>query len=196
VSLLELDDCLLLIIDVQDKFYDPEREDVDWVQFRLVADRVTWIADLASALHVPVIVTEEDPARSGHTVEQVRAVLPSHARTFAKDAFSAYANPEIAAAISATGKRTAVLVGLETDVCVAHSALELAAAPMRVAVIADATFSPGAAHSAGLARLSASPVDLLTTKELIYDWLRSVSALHALRSARPDLLSPRAGLSL
>jgi hypothetical protein len=31
-------------------------------------------------------------------------------------------NPDILAAIEATGASTAVLVGLETDVCVAHSA--------------------------------------------------------------------------
>ena len=51
-----------------------------------------------------------------------------------------------------SGRKTAVLVGLETDVCVAHSALGLLGHGYQVAVVADATGSPGTAHGFGLER--------------------------------------------
>lgn len=51
-------------------------------------------------------------------------------------------NPDILAAIEATGASTAVLVGLETDVCVAHSALGLKEFGKRVVAVHDTLFSP------------------------------------------------------
>ena len=46
--------------------------------------------------------------------------------------------PEIVASVEHTGRRTAVLVGMETDVCVAQSALGLLDEDFTVAVVEDA----------------------------------------------------------
>jgi nicotinamidase-related amidase len=67
-----------------------------------------------------------------------------------------------------------VLVGLETDVCVAHSALGLLDRGYRVAVVRDATASPGEAHEAGIDRMRSAGAIVVTTKSLYYEWLRTV----------------------
>ena len=70
---------------------------------------------------------------------------------------------------------TTVLVGLETDVCVAQSALGLAAAGYRVAVIDDACGSPAPNHAAGLRRLRDAGVVVTNTKGIFYEWVRDLA---------------------
>jgi nicotinamidase-related amidase len=53
---------------------------------------------------------------------------------------------------------TAVVVGFETDVCVAQSAIGLREHGFDCAVVADATFSSGEMHARSLDRLSAAGI--------------------------------------
>ena len=57
-------------------------------------------------------------------------------------------------------------------------------------VIHDAVFSAGTAHSNGLARLRQEGVELISAKELYYEWLRDLSTVHAFDAAHPDLATP------
>ncbi|MFI0213950.1 isochorismatase family protein [Streptomyces lydicus] len=110
--------------------------------------------------------------------------------TLPKNAFAAWDNPDIAAAIEATGRTTRVLVGIETDICVAHSAIQLHHAGKRVAVVDDATYSPGRAHDRGLRRLADRGIELLSTKELFYDWVRTIEYANAFHDTHADLPLP------
>ena len=67
--------------------------------------------------------------------------------------WNAAAQPDIRAALEATGRESFIIVGLETDVCVAQTALGLHSAAFRVAVIEDACGSPPPHHERGLRRL-------------------------------------------
>ena len=87
---------------------------------------------------------------------------------------------EILADVKATGRTTAVLVGLETDVCIAQSALGLAAQGIRPVVIEDATHSPPPHHSYGIARLRDAGIAIQSTKGLYYEWVRDLATLHRL----------------
>ncbi|MFJ9776916.1 isochorismatase family protein [Kitasatospora sp. NPDC101157] len=190
MPLIERDDSALVVIDVQDNFYPPRRLDVDRLRFDEMVQRIAWITAIADRLEVPVVVTEEDPAHSGHTVPQIRGVLPAKAVTLPKNAFAVWDNPDIAAAIEATGRTTMVLVGIETDICVAHSAIQLHEAGKRVVVVDDATYSPNAAHERGLRRLDSLGIERLSTKELFYDWVRTIEAADAFHDANPGLVVP------
>jgi len=85
--------------------------------------------------------------------------------------------------------------GLETDVCIAHSAITLSESGYAVAAIADALFSPGEAHRHGLRRLRAEGVLLLSAKELFYDWTRTLDDARAVVESHPEL-EPPPGFSL
>ena len=190
MSLIRRDESVLLVIDTQEGFYGEEREDVDRAAFDLFVQRVAWVAGLARALAVPVVVTEEDPETNGPTAPRVGACLPAGAPVLVKPVFAAGDNPPISAALAATGRRTVVVAGLETDVCVAHSAVSLAERGYHIAAVVDALFSPAAAHGYGLARLRAEGVQLLSAKELFYDWTRSLADVRALVRDTPELESP------
>ena len=90
------------------------------------------------------------------------------------------------------GPRTATATVL-TDArlaSLAHSALRLRQLAKRVVVVHDAVFSPNRAHANGLARLERAGVELVSAKELVYDWVRSVEAIQSFKRENPQLASP------
>jgi nicotinamidase-related amidase len=190
MPLIDVTQSMLLVIDAQQDFYPTRRSDVDRAGLGGMFRRAAWVTAVAGRLGVPVVVTEEDAGVNGATAEVIRAALPNGAPVLPKWTFAAPGNPDIRAAIEATGASTAVLVGLETDVCVAHSALGLQELGKRVVAVHDALFSPGAAHPNGLSRMERAGVELVSAKELAYDWLRTVKGVREFFHANPDLADP------
>jgi len=121
-----------------------------------MAEKVAWLLQIAGLLDVPVIAMAEDINRAGNLTQAIQDVLPKEISIFSKDSFGLADNPDILAAVKATGRKTAILVGMETDVCVAQSALGMREA--------------GAVIS--------------SVKALYYEWLRSVSNCDALREKK------------
>ena len=187
---LDADDCVLVVIDAQPGFYGPSRVDVDRDLFGSALARSAWVAGLAVALDVPVVLTEEDADTNGPTSGPIRAAVPDSAPVLVKQVFGADANPDIDNAVRRHGRPAVVLVGMETDVCVAHSAIGWRASGLRTVVIHDAVYSAGAGHANGLARLRAEGVELLSAKELYYEWLRDLPSVRAFDAAHPDLAAP------
>jgi len=190
MPLIDVKQSMLLVIDAQQDFYPAGRVDVDRAVLGEMLRRAAWVTAVAARLGVLVVVTEEDAAVNGATADVIREVLPKGAPVLAKWIFGAAGNPDILAAIEATGASTAVLVGLETDVCVAHSALGLKESGKRVVAVHDALFSPGAAHANGLGRMERAGVEMVSAKELAYDWLRTVTGVREFFRANPDLADP------
>lgn len=168
--------CCLAVIDVQQHFLD--KLPLDWR--RPLTERIAWLVRVATALGIPVVVMAEDLPRVGPPVEAVRAALPAGTPVHDKRVFGLAGQAEILAAVRATGRPEAVLVGLETDVCVAHSAIGLLQAGLRVAVVEDATGSPPPHHAAGLARIAAAGALVTSGKGIFYEWVRDLATLAAL----------------
>jgi nicotinamidase-related amidase len=77
--------------------------------------------------------------------------------------------------VRATQRGTVVVVGCETDVCVAQSAIRLQAAGFACVVVEDATFSPGEMHERGLTRVTSEGIGRDQAKGVTYEWLRTVA---------------------
>jgi nicotinamidase-related amidase len=181
-------DSLLIVIDAQPGFSgSTDTASREAARSREVAG---WLTGVAAALGVPIVVTEEDAATNGPTDPAIAAHLPHGTPVLLKAVFGLADEPVILAAVASTGRRTAILVGAETDVCVAQSALGLAERGFRVVVVADATFSPGAMHDHGLANLSGAGVEIRHAKGIYYEWVRTVAAARAFEADHPDLARP------
>ena len=170
-------DCLkscLVVIDVQDCFLAklPGEE-----RGALVA-RIAWLVRVARALEIPVLATAEDIATQGGLVGEL-ADLPARD----KQVFGLYDQPDLRAAIDATGRRDFVLTGLETDVCIAHSAIGLLGGGYRVAVPADAVGAPAQDHMYGIQRMSAAGAIISTVKGIYYEWVRDVPTTLRIKQA-------------
>lgn len=184
-SLIDPDDSVLVIIDVQADFL--ARVDAD-VQHGLL-ERIAFLAESARFCGIPVIASVESPDDWGG-LHPALADAVGDAPVLRKVVFGLADDPLVGPAVRATGRRTAVLVGLETDVCVAQSALGLLDEDFTVAVVEDAVGSPGSAHEAGLDRMRRAGVIPVVAKQLHYEWMRSVERARAFRAAHPDLVQP------
>jgi nicotinamidase-related amidase len=175
-SLIERDDSVLVVIDTQPGFfaYD-EMSEQDAAEGARTVERIVWLAGMARLLGIPAVVTEEAPEREGPTDPRILAALPEGTSVVIKPTFGLAGCPEAAAAIAATGRRTAVLVGFETDVCVMQSAVGLAGLGYRAVVAVDATYTTGAAqYDRGLLRIGEAGVERNHCKGLVFEWLRVV----------------------
>ena len=190
MHLIERDDSVLLIIDLQPRFWGDDLNADDAAAAKVAVARAAWLTAAARALGVPAVLTEEEPSRNGPTASEALAAAGSEAPVFTKPVFGLAACPDIMAAIATTGRKTAVLAGFETDVCVTHSAVGLSAAGHRVVVAADAVYSPAGAQAFGLARLRDLGVELVHCKDIYYDWVRTLEAALGFQAAHPELSEP------
>lgn len=182
--LLGRDDSVLLVIDAQPGFVRAAEPRSD------VVARIAWLVGVAVALDIPVLVTEEDAARNGPTEQAITERLPDGTPVFDKCVFGLADQPDILAAVDGTRRRTAILVGMETDVCVAHSAIGLLDRGWHVAVVSDATFSPAAMHDHGLRRIAEAGGLVIHAKGVYYEWVRTLEAARAFEAGHPDLSDP------
>jgi len=170
-SLIRVDDCVLVIIDVQDHFLarlPPQRTE-------LLIDHVGWLIEVAKILNVPMVATVEEAARYSGLTAVLAEKLPPDAKVLDKTVYGLADQPDILDEVRKTGRRTAVLVGMETDVCVTHSALGLLQNGFLVAVLDDVTDSPGDAHAYGLERMRGAGALVMSLKSLYYEWIRTPS---------------------
>jgi nicotinamidase-related amidase len=174
-GLVELADSTLIIIDVQERFLDKLPEPA---ATSLVA-RIRWLVKVADHLRVPVMATAEDISRLGSLVPDVLAAIPGGTRVYDKLVFGLAADSAILGGLAATGRRTCVLVGLETDVCVAQSAVGLIQQGYGVVVLEDGTGSPE--HEAGIHRVERAGALVMPIRTLLYEWLQTVEAAGRLR---------------
>ncbi|MBV9511839.1 MAG: isochorismatase family protein [Caulobacteraceae bacterium] len=186
-GLIERDDCILLVIDLQDGFLAK----LDEGRAARCLERVRFLVEVANRLEVPLFVTVEDPARNGWTTAPVSALFDQDLVQHGKRVFSLCGQPDLAAAMLRQRRRTAVLIGLETDVCILHSAVGLGALGFRAVIVSDATAAPGEEHALGLARAAALGAELIHAKGLFYEWTRSLDGLAALKAGSP--IAPPAG---
>jgi nicotinamidase-related amidase len=164
-SLIDVNDSLLIAIDIQPHFVKKENNS----EPNPLLQRMCWIIKVAHWLKVPLVVT------AGSICEEIAQLLPPNAKIFDKMIFGLAAQADILEAVESTKRKTAVLIGYETDVCIAHSALGLRELGYRVAVIADATGSPGEAHQLGLNRIREAGGIIVSAKILYYEWIRTVA---------------------
>jgi nicotinamidase-related amidase len=176
VPLVRRDDSVLVVVDAQPGFfaYEGLSED-DARQAAAAVSRIAWMAGLAGLLEIPAVVVEEGPERNGHTDPGILARVPAGSPTFEKPTFGLTGCEEAVAAIRATGRGTVVLVGFETDVCVAQSAIGLLELGMRAVVLEDAAYTSSAReHERGFARMTGAGVERNHCKGLTFEWLHTV----------------------
>ncbi len=176
-TLIERDDSILIVIDAQPAFLDK----LPAAERRPLLARMCWLIGVARWLHIPLVLTAEDMPHVGGVAPEIAQMAPQ-TPAYNKMVFGLGADPDILAAVARTGRQAVILIGLETDVCVAQSGLGLVERGYRVVVVADATSSPGIAHTAGLNRMRDAGVLVLNVKNLSYEWLRTVEQVRCFRA--------------
>ncbi len=133
--------------------------------------RILLLLEAAAALGVPVLASEQAPDSLGPTVPEVRARLPADA-VLAKRHFSCLREPDFAGRWQALGRRQAVVCGMEAHVCVAQTALDLAAHGVQTFAVADAVGSRSEANCrSALQRFGLAGILPLPAESVVFEWL-------------------------
>lgn len=132
--LLEKHDVALAIVDVQDKLAAVMnlRDEVVKNSLHLI--------ELARMLTIPVLLTEQYPKGLGQTVEEIRTALPVY-HPIEKLTFSCCEDPHFLNAVRGLNKKTIILTGMETHICVLQTCLGLLKEHFNVHVVRDAVCS-------------------------------------------------------
>jgi nicotinamidase-related amidase len=190
--LIDVEDSVLVLVDVQEVFLHklPEAESA------ILLERICWLIGVARWVRVPQVVMAEDISSNGTIHASVAGALAPGTAIHDKMHFGLAAESGIVRAVRDSKRNTAILVGLETDVCVCQSALGLLEQHFRVAVVADAVGSPGPDHAYGLQRMRAAGVVVVGLKGLFYEWMRTVSRSDQFSAERDEVLRPPSSVRL
>jgi nicotinamidase-related amidase len=183
VKRMRADDSAVVVIDVQDKLLAKIPTAAELVR------NAGFVLDVAAALSVPVRATEQYPKGLGPTTAEIARRLPSPVP--AKTAFSCCGAGTFLEELEMLRRPNVVLVGMETHVCVAQTALDLLHAGLHVFLPVDALAARGSLdHDVALRRLEHAGAVLTTAEAVAFEWLRdaahpqfkAVSALVVARS--------------
>lgn len=179
---LSAQDSGLLVIDVQEKLLPKIPGSQALVR------NVGYLVDAARLLSIPVQCTEQYPRGLGPTAAELAAKLPERPD---KVAFSSCAVPSVVEAFRRAARPKVVLSGIETHVCVLHTALDFLALDFRVFIAIDAVGSRFRLdHDVALRRLDKAGAVLTTTETCLFEWIGGAG--HAQFKAISALVQERA----
>ena len=156
---LRAEKCVFVMIDLQEKLA-PAMSGIEPVLYE--AER---LLKSAAALKIPALATEQYPKGLGATVPPLRELLGS-AAALGKTSFSCFGAPDFAAALARCGRRTAVVFGIESHICVFSTAMELKERGYDVATSRNRRH-----HELAMRNLLAAGVAVLPVETVVYQLL-------------------------
>ena len=184
VKRLRAEASALVVVDVQDRLLAKIP-----TAAALVAN-AGFLLDIAALLGVPVRATEQYPKGLGPTTPEIARRLPADLP--AKTAFSCCGAGTFLEELEMLRRPSVVLVGMETHVCVAQTALDLLAARLHVFLPVDALAARGRLdHDTAIRRLEQAGAVPTTVEAVAFEWtgdashpkFKAVSSLVIARSA-------------
>ncbi len=133
---IDPDDAAMLLIDHQSGLFQTIG-DMPMTELR---SRAAALATMATLSKLPVITTASVPqGPNGPLIPEIHENAP-HAKYVArKGEINAWDNPEFVAAVKATGRKTLIIAGTITSVCMAFPAISAVADGYKVFAVVDAS---------------------------------------------------------
>ncbi|MGQ9485161.1 MAG: isochorismatase family protein [Desulfosoma sp.] len=156
---------LLFLVDVQKVMLDL------CVRKDEVVRHVMALLDMAAVLHVPVLFSQHNAEKLGPFLPELTAKVVDPV-ILDKMEFSCFENDAMARAISASGRSTLILAGIETHVCIFHTGAHAVRLGYTVHVVSDAVTSRSEHNwSIGLQRLDRAGAVITSTEMVTFEWL-------------------------
>jgi nicotinamidase-related amidase len=176
--LIDPSDTVILLLDHQSGLFQTVK-DIPVADLRR---NVEMIARLAKLLDIPVITTASEPAgTNGPLMPEIHQFAPHAVYVPRKGEVNAWGNDDFVALVQSTGRKTLVMAGVWTSVCVMFPALDARAAGYDVYAVIDASGDPSEmASRVSLARFVQGGVKPTSTNALLSElhrtWARPEAA--------------------
>src|ERR1700730_1091416 len=138
-GLIDTTDTLMLLLDHQSGLFQNVK-DIGVAELRA---NVTALAKLATLQHIPVITTASVPdGPNGPLMPEIHEAAPHAVYVPRKGEVNAWDNALFVKTVRETGKKTLIIAGVWTSVCVMFPALDAKAAGFKVYAVMDASGDP------------------------------------------------------
>ncbi len=156
----------LVIIDMQIKLSAA----MPTAAMQLVTKHCSILAQAASILNIPIVITEQYPQGLGETLPAIKQHCPN-VKAIAKTAFSACDEPKFKQQLQRDSSQI-ILVGMESHICVLQTALGLLQVGKKVFVVQDAVLSRNANNKDNaINRLQQAGCVITNTESVLFEWL-------------------------
>tara|TARA_R110002111_G_scaffold6870_2_gene28787 strand:- start:4053 stop:4832 length:780 start_codon:yes stop_codon:yes gene_type:complete len=170
-ALLDPNDAVFLFLDHQTGLF----QTVNDISVSELRANTVALAKIAEQAGIPIIYTASEPdGPNGPIMEELPAAMPSAQYVARKGEVSSWDNADFVKAVKATGKKTLVISGVWTSVCVAFPALQAKAEGYKVYAVMDASGDVSKmASDAARERMSAAGIIPVTTNTILSETHRT-----------------------
>lgn len=172
---IDPDDAVMLLIDHQSGLFQTVKD----MPMTTLRDHAAALAKIATLSKLPVITTASVPqGPNGPLIPEIHQNAPHAQYVARKGEINAWHNEDFVAAVKATGRKTLIIAGTITSVCMAFPAISAVAEGYKVFVVIDASGTyTKMAEEITLARMMQAgvvPIDTgAVASELQRTWNRS-----------------------
>lgn len=165
--LIKPDTSCLLVVDIQGKLVPAIHEGEQMIS------NCRWLIEVANALQIPILTSEQYPQGLGHTIESLQAILPADS-VMEKVHFSCAAEPHCRALIQPYPQ--VIIIGMESHVCVLQTALELKQQNHEVFVVAGCVSSRSPQDKElALARFRQNGIQVVSREMVAFEWMQKAA---------------------
>ncbi|CAM5293668.1 hydrolase [Alcaligenes faecalis] len=133
---IDPDDAVMLLIDHQSGLFQTVKD----MPMTTLRDHAATLAKIATLSKLPVITTASVPqGPNGPLIPEIHQNAPHAQYVARKGEINAWHNEDFVAAVKATGRKTLIIAGTITSVCMAFPAISAVAEGYKVFVVIDAS---------------------------------------------------------
>jgi nicotinamidase-related amidase len=166
-GMIRKDDCILLVLDIQGTLFTTMVE-----KERMLAASLKMI-DFARRVDIPIVATEQYPKGLGPSLPEILEALPEDIEVIPKTSFSCFGEPKFDAKVRSLNRKTIIVVGMETHICVNQTTLEGLEKGYNMYLVADAISSYTEFDTQiAFERLRAAGATIATSEMAMFEILR------------------------
>ena len=177
-KLFDPNDTIILLLDHQTGLFQTVKD----ITLQELRTNTAVLAKLATLAKIPVVTTASEPnGPNGPLMPEIHQLAPAATYVGRKGEISAWDNPDFVKVVRASGKKTLIMAGVWTSVCVVFPALQAKADGYTVYAVIDASGDMSQmASQAALDRMTQAGIVPVTTNVVVTEVQRTW--------ARPDAL--------
>ena len=172
MNTLDEKNCLLLLVDVQEKL-------VAMLEKNTVVKQSNILLQAANILGIPAIVTEQYPQGLGKTVDFVSEHIKENTLVFEKTAFSALQDEGFLDKLKSYNKKQIILGGIEAHICVHQTAADLLENGFEVYGVKDACASRKKDDfKSGIKLMEQNGAKITATEAVLFELIKTSKHTH------------------
>ena len=166
---INLLDCILVVIDAQEKLLPHMLNPQKLIRnFKILLEGF-------QVMGVPIISTQQYPTGLGMTISEIKEKL--HSPSIDKITFSCCDEDKFMSTLQYSEKKTVILSGIETHICVQQTAIDLSSEGYQTVIVADCVSSRQPLdHDIAIQRMRSAGSTITTCESILFELCRSAKA--------------------